>query len=229
MKLAVYALVLLTASAASAQLSTPPEGDYVINDGAWGVLSVEPRGKFRLETTGANAHICGLDGVIVNGKSKIDNSACQLSFKAQGPDFQVTTNGSDACQDFCGARAWFEGLYRKPPPLCEFKNMEASRKKFKKEYQAKNYTIALAVLNPVATQCKPFLHWVDSAWVLNDLALTQFKLGDRAGCVQTLKDLAKDAAMSDEEVTGNYPPADSDMYLPAVRATRTNLKLCTKK
>jgi hypothetical protein len=228
-KLAFYALVLLGVNLASAQSSTPAEGEYVISDGAWGTLQVQPRGKFSIQTTGANAHICELDGVIVDGKSKIAKSACQVSFKTEGPDVKVTTNGADACRDFCGMRAWFEGRYRKPEPLCVRKSINESKKKFKKSYVAKDYADALAVIQPVATQCKPFLHWIESAWVLNDLALTQFKLGDRAACIKTLQDLATDAAKSDKEITGDYPPSDSEAYLPVVQATRTNLRLCTKK
>jgi hypothetical protein len=187
---AVYAVLLLGARLALAQAGTPAEGEYVISDGAWGTLQVQARGKFAIETVGANAHICGVDGVIVDGKSKIGKSACQVTFKTEGQDVRVATNGVDACRDFCGMRAWFEGLYRKPSPLCMRKSIDDSKKKFKKSYVAKDYAAALAVINPVATQCKPFLHWVESAWVLNDLALTQFKLGDHAACIRTLQDLA---------------------------------------
>jgi hypothetical protein len=226
---AVYAVLLLGARLALAQAGTPAEGEYVISDGAWGTLQVQARGKFAIETVGANAHICGVDGVIVDGKSKIGKSACQVTFKTEGQDVRVATNGVDACRDFCGMRAWFEGLYRKPSPLCMRKSIDDSKKKFKKSYVAKDYAAALAVINPVATQCKPFLHWVESAWVLNDLALTQFKLGDHAACIRTLQDLAPDAAKSDADITGSYPPSDSEVYLPVVRATRTNLKLCTRR
>lgn len=229
MKLAFYAFMLLGANLALAQFSTPAEGEYVISDGAWGTLQVQPRGKFSIQTTGANAHVCELDGVIVDSKSKIGKSACQVSFKPEGQDVRVSTNGADACRDLCGMRAWFEGLYRKPEPLCLRKSIQASKKTFKKNYVAKDYAAALAVISPIATQCKPFLHWVESAWVLNDLALTQFKLGDRAACLKTLQDLAPDAAKSDKDIVESYPPSDSDAYLPAVQATRTNLRLCTKK
>src|SRR5215207_4803227 len=227
-KLALYAFMLLGAGLAFAQFSTPVEGEYVISDGASGTLRVQPRGKFAIETTGANAHVCDLEGVIVDGRSKIGKSACQVSFKTEGQDVKVSTNGADACRDFCGMRAWFEGTYRKPEPLCMRKSINESKRNFKKSYVAKDYAAALAVIQPVATRCKPFLHWIESAWVLNDLALTQFKLGDRAACIKTLQGLAPDAAKSDDEIKGSYPPSDSDAYLPVVQATRTNLRLCTK-
>jgi hypothetical protein len=228
-KLAVYALMLLGANLASAQYSTPAEGEYVISDRAWGTLQVQPRGKFKIETIGSNAHTCELDGVILNGKSKLENSTCEVSFKANGQDVEVATNEAAACSNFCGARAWFNGLYKRPPPSCTSKSIAGSRRNFKREYVAKNYAAALVVISPIATQCNQFLHWIDSAWVLNDLALTQFKLGDRAACIKTLQVLAPDAAKSDKEITESYPPSDSEAYLPAVQATRTNLRLCTKK
>lgn len=222
------ALLLLSAHVASAQVSTPAVGEYVLNDGTWGTLQVQAGGKFRIESTGANGHVCELGGVIAGGKSRPEGSACQVSFHSDGQKIKVTSNGVDACKDFCGARSWFEGLYQKPPELCVSQKIQAARKQFKKEYQAGNYSVALATIEPVAAQCKPFLYWIQSGWVANDLALTQFKLGDHAGCISTLQGLAPDAALSDGDIRGKFPPADSDMYLPVVRATRTNLKLCRR-
>ncbi|MES2283819.1 MAG: hypothetical protein V4542_20590 [Pseudomonadota bacterium] len=228
MRHVVFAFVLLSANLAVAQLSTPQPGEYV-TDGGSSSLTIDSASKFDINTQGANGHLCSLEGVIINGKSKIDNSACQVTLKAQGPHVMVTTNGSEECRDFCGARAWFEGLYRRPSPLCTRQSIESSKKIFKKEYSAKNFSAALAAIGPIATDCKQLLHWFESAWISNDLALTQFKLGDRAACLRTLKPLAAEAAMTNEEIKSNYPPIDGDMYLPVVAATRTNLKLCTKK
>lgn len=228
MKLTIYAFLLLGGNLALAQYSTPPQGEYV-TDGGWGSLSVYSGGKFRVDTMGPNGHSCSLDGVIANGKSVIDKTTCEVSFKAQGQNIEVGTNESAECRMFCGMRASFDSLYVKPPPPCLRGAMKKSRENFKKNYLTKNYTAALEAISGIATQCKPFLDWIESAWVLNDLALTQFKLGDRAACIRTLKNLSADAAMSDEEIRGTYPPTDADMYLPVVRATRTNLKLCSKK
>ena len=61
----------------------------------------------------------------------------------------------------------------------------------------------------------------------NDLALTQFRLGDAAGCLRTLEPLAKDAAKSDAQIRDEMvAPTDVDNWLPVVKAARTNLKLC---
>ncbi|MDO9359733.1 MAG: hypothetical protein Q7T70_12170 [Polaromonas sp.] len=222
-------LALLGTGFALSQTSTPTPGSYVINDGAWGTLQIGPQGKFQIETVGPNAHICGLDGVMTDGKSKLKGSNCEVQFSLEGQDVRVTPRPPEACKEFCGMRAWFEGVYKKPPPPCTRQSIAQARKKFKKEYVAKSYSEALSTLSPVVTQCQDFLHKVDWAWVLNDLALTQLRLGDSKACIRTLQSLAADAALSDEAIMQKYPPADADAYVPVMGATRTNLKLCSRR
>ena len=60
----------------------------------------------------------------------------------------------------------------------------------------------------------------------NDLAITQYRLGDRAGCLKTLQPLAEDAAKTDAQLKDDFPPSDWDMFRRVVGATRANLKLC---
>ena len=229
MKCLIYAFVLFGASLSIAQFATPDKGEYVISEGAWGNLHVQTDKKFKIETVGGNAHTCELSGVISNGKSTIENSSCEVTFRNKGLDVEVATNGSKDCLMFCGMRAGFAGIYRKPGPLCTSSSISNSKEIFKKRYVAKDYAAALAVISPIATQCKQFLDWIDSAWILNDLALTQFKLGNRADCLKTLEPLRKDAALSEEGIRKVYPPTDADNYLPVVHATRTNLKLCSTR
>jgi len=94
------------------------------------------------------------------------------------------------------------------------------------EHHAQHEAAALTTLAPVLTECDKTLDWISKGWMRNDLALTQYKLGDRAACLQTLAPLAESAGKSDEKIQEEYPPADAEIYLPVVRATRTNLKLC---
>lgn len=229
MKFAVYAFVLLGANLALAQFSTPPQGEYARATGGWGILRAQADSKFEIETIGGNAHTCGLSGTISKGKATFEDSSCEVTFKYRDHEVEVATNDSDDCRAFCGMRAGFEGFYSKLSPLCTTSAIENSKGAFKKYYLAKNYAAALKVITPVATQCERFLYWIDSAWVLNDLALTQFKLGNKAACIKTLQPLAKDAAMSDEQIKEKYPPTDADNYLGVMHATRTNLKLCAKR
>jgi hypothetical protein len=102
----------------------------------------------------------------------------------------------------------------------------ASRKTFKRQYDAKDFAAAQATLAPVLGDCSKTLDWITTGRVRNDLAITQFRLGDRAGCLKTLEPLAEDAAKTDQGVKDSYPPADAEDILPVARAARTNLKLC---
>jgi hypothetical protein len=218
-------LLLFGAGIASAQLATPPAGDYIYEGGA-GSLRVKPNGHFDITTVGSNAHTCTLDGTIVRGKAKLDDTACVVNFTAKGGAIEVGTNGSDDCRQSCGMRASFEGTYTKPSPACTDKAVATTRKTFKRQYDAKDYAAAQATLAPVLGECDKTLGWITEGRIRNDLALTQFKLGDRAACLKTLEPLAEDATRTDQGVKDYYPPADADDILPVVRATRTNLKLC---
>jgi hypothetical protein len=217
--------LLACAGLAAAQTATPPAGDYIYEGGS-GSLRVRSDGHFDITTIGANAHTCALDGTVVRGKAKLDDSACVVNFAVNADKVQVTTNGADQCRDNCGARAGFEGTYTRPIPACTDKAVANSRKTFKRQYDAKDYAAARTTLAPVLSDCDKTLDWITKAWLRNDLALTQFKLNDRAACLKTLQPLAEDADRTDDGIKDNYPPADAEIFLPVVRATRTNLKLC---
>lgn len=219
------ALLLGTGVAAAQASGNPPAGDYIYEGGS-GSLHIKPGGRFDITTIGTNAHTCALDGTIVRGKAKLEDTGCVVSFSAEADKLQVTTNGSDQCRGYCGMRAAFEGTYIRPTPSCADKAVAGSRKTFKRQYDAKDYAAAQTTLAPVLSDCDKTLDWITKAWLRNDLALTQYKLNDRAACLKTLQPLAEDAARTDDGIKENYPPADADIYLPVVRATRTNLKLC---
>jgi len=217
--------LLLGAGLASAQTSTPPAGEYIYEGGS-GALRVKADGRFDITTIGANAHTCALDGTIVRGKATIADSGCVVSFAVNADKVAVTTNGAEQCRDNCGMRATFEGTYTRPTPACTDKAVANSRKSFKRQYDARDYATALNTLSPLLSECDKTLDWITKGWMRNDIALTQFKLNDRAACLRTLQPLAEDAARTDDGIKENYPPADADIFLPVVRATRTNLKLC---
>jgi hypothetical protein len=218
-------LLLFGAGIASAQLATPPAGDYIY-EGGTGSLRVKPNGHFDISTIGSSGHTCTLDGTIVLGNAKLDGSSCVVNFTPKGGAVEVGTNGSDNCRGFCGIRASFDGTYLKPSPACTDKAVAASRKTFKRQYDAKDYAAAQTTLAPVLSECDKTIDWFAKGRIRNDLALTQFKLGDRAACLQTLQPLAEHTAQTDDDIKAMYPPFQADIFLPVVRATRTNLKLC---
>lgn len=84
-----------------------------------------------------------------------------------------------------------------------------------------------AQLEPAFNNCAKTLDWLETGWIRNDLAITQYRLGDSAGCLRTLEPLAKDAAKSDAQIRDEMvAPTDVENWLPVVKAARTNLKLC---
>lgn len=226
--LALPFALLLGASLATAQTAptaTPPAGEYIYQGGS-GALRVKSDGRFDITTIGANAHTCALDGAIVRGKARIDDTSCVVSFAVSADKVQVSTNGSEQCRESCGMRASFDGTYTRPTPGCTDKAVANARKTFKRLYDTRDYAVAQTTLAPVLSDCDKTLDWITKGWIRNDLALTQFKLNDRAACLKTLQPLAEDAARTDDGIKENYPPADAEIFLPVVRATRTNLKLC---
>jgi len=130
------------------------------------------------------------------------------------------------CSVVCGARASFAGEYLKVKPGCDSSSVGESRDEFKRLYQRKAFAKAEKVLGKVLTNCEKTTDWLDRGQIRNDLAITQFHLGRGKECLATLEPLAGDAAMTDEEIRSEWPPTDADNYLPIIKATRTNLKLC---
>lgn len=230
--LCIHAVAALSSIAVAAQ---PTPGQYVTEHG-WGHLTIkQAQGKltFTIDAFGANAHICNLEGEIRKDQAVLGagdgTKPCVVSFTDKNGGVQVDTNQAEGCREYCGVRAQFEGLYLKPAPGCEDASRARARKTFKQLYDKKAYAEALATLSPVLQQCGPTLDWLETGWLRNDIALTQLKLGKPADCLTTLAPLANDAALSDEDLRGNYLPSDAESYLPIVKATRTNLRLCKAK
>lgn len=207
-------------------------GEYV-TEGGWGTLVIGAAkggaNPFKIDALGSNMHVCGLEGEIRGGKATLEGDEpkkpCIVTFKSTPAGIEVKgTEG--ACGQYCGMRAQFEGTYVKPPKGCAASEFGATRKAFKRQYDAKKYDEARALLEPAFAACGKLLWWIDEAWVRNDLAITQYRLGDRAGCLKTLQPLAEDAAKTDAQLKDDFPPSDWDLYRRVVGATRANLKLC---
>lgn len=212
---------------------TPQPGEYTA-EGGWGHLSIERRADgalhFNINSLGANWHSCELDGDIHDGRATLESdyhaTPCVVSFAPQDGGVGVTSEG-ESCRSYCGMRAGFDGLYLRTTPACTVAAQAKARKTFKQLYQRKDYAAALATLEPVLRDCHNILHWHDEGWIRNDLAITRFKLGDRPGCLTTLEPLMEDARLPNEALRDRLPPGDAESYLEIIKATRTNLKLCT--
>jgi len=189
-------------------------------------MHIKADGAFDLNTIGPNAHLCELDGKITRGNAKIEGGSCQVNFATTGDTIVVTTNGAEQCRDNCGMRAAFEGTYTRANPACTEKALKRSRAGFKQQYDAKKYGDAQNTLSAVLSTCEKTLDWLTAGRIRNDLALTLYKMGDKAGCLKTLEPLSADAAKSDAAIKEDFPPADAEDYLPIVKSTRFNIKMC---
>lgn len=187
---------------------------------------------FVMDTTGANGHVCGLDGRLrgLVGLANVGASqaACVIDFKPGKLSLSVSTSTPEACRIFCGVRAWFEGEYFSPPQGCAATERKARRKAFTERYRAGQYQSALETITAFYTQCADFLDWIEIDAVRNDMAVTQWHLGNKAACLAVLKD-TRGARQTNEDALGaDLPPADLAGYLPVAKATWFNLKQCAK-
>jgi hypothetical protein len=211
-------------------------GAYVTNTG-WGNLTLKT-GKggaltFSLEAMGVNGHECSLEGELRGGKATLEGldarQPCIVTMKATAEGIEVEGDRSGACSLYCGFRANFVGLYLRPPAGCEPHGIAASRRAFQRAYDTKDYARARTALQPLLDRCTNFMSWLEVGRVRNDLAVTLHKLRELSACREVLEPLALDAAESDAAIREQYPPTDADNYLPIVRSTRTNLRLCAER
>lgn len=223
-------LFLLFSVPASAQ--TLVAGEYV-TDGGWGTLTLSATAKgamhFTIESVGANGHSCSLEGDVRNGKATLEgldeSEICEVTMIATADGIEVQSN--EACRIYCGARAGVDGLYARPAPECRSAAVASTRKKFKQLYDAKKFAEARGTIEPMLTKCESTLDWLAVGRIRNDLAVTLHKLRDFPACRAALDPLTEDAALTDKEIREKYPPSDADSVMPIVRATRTNLRLCS--
>lgn len=208
-------------------------GKYVADGGA-GHLTLK-KGKsgnldFEISATGSNGHACSLEGELKNGRAQLEGmdekTPCIVTMKMTPTGIFVEDASKGSCLVHCGMRASFELTYFQPTPACVSTAVNNTRKQFKQRYDSKQFAEARALLEPVLKDCARSLDWIEDGRIRNDLAVTLHKLGEIASCQSVLKPLAEDAAMTDKKLRETYPPLEADLYLPVVRATRTNLKLC---
>ena len=226
----------LSGLALAADPSTPTlEVGRYVSDGDWGTLQIKRVGKtttFEIDAMGGNCHVCSLSGVVqanvgVVQDESVTNPAeqCKVSFKTTDGGWLVEPQTNEACRNYCGMRATFEGVYNVAPTQCLPKQQQSTRNQFLALYKAKQFAQARDMLAGLLSQCSRFINWIAIDQIRNDLALAQYHAGDSNACLQTL---AATRAGLEKESEFWLPPCDHDNYIATAKATWHNQKLCGK-
>jgi hypothetical protein len=226
---AILTLVFAGLVAAAQQAALAP-GEYL--DGNGGFLLIKPGSggnlAFQIESFGMNRHSCSVNGTIGRNNQAVlkpePNETCLVSFIPKADGIEVALK--EPCRGYCGARATFDGMYLRPKAGCDRAGVRKARAEFKRLYDKKAYGDARTTLDPVLNRCSKTLENTEEAWIRNDLALTQLRLGDAAACRKTLEPIAELGTKSEKQIREDMPPADADSMVRVARATQTNLKLC---
>lgn len=206
-------------------------GVYVTG-GDWGSLEItnttpDSPMKFLIDALGSNGHICNLEGRIVDGQGiaedegVIPENKCVIQFKTAHDRISVMVDSQyeDACRGYCGARAWFAGDYFQPIPYCE--KSQSIREEFARVYGDGQYEKAQVLLTNLLSQCERFMYWHTVAEVRNDLAITEFHLGNKTACLKVLEPLSY--IVEDEPY---FTPIDKEWGEEMVKMVRFNWKKC---
>jgi hypothetical protein len=229
----------LAAAGASAAPQTPQPGMYV-REHASGTLAIKRNEQnaltFEISSIGGNCHTCEVSGVIrgsVGNTTDAGEEKCEISFSAKGAAVAVNPLTQEACREYCGARAVFDGTYIIPHASCTNAGMQARRDQFMRLYRAHKYPDAIRTLQSLMSECEKFMDWIELDKARNDLAISQYHNGESAQCLQTLNATLAGHVKGEEELksgaNGTYlPPCDFDNYIDVAKSTWYNRSLCSK-
>ncbi|GGZ98290.1 hypothetical protein GCM10007162_13230 [Ignatzschineria ureiclastica] len=216
-----------------------PVGKYVGNNGSSALTITEKRHRqyFEVDILGANGHSCYADGYIKDADMIQNNEQigvvidedtpdqCLLSFKMQGNQLRLdvlSEQYSEACQQYCGARAFLFGEFKIPPAYCTHSNIQQARNRFKQFYDQKRYADAENILNKVLTQCDFYLDFILKDSIRSDLALTLYHQQQPELCLEVL---TPTIALNEEVY---LPPTDAENYRKTEKGILFNYNLCQK-
>ena len=230
-RLLALATIFVAGVAAAA---APVAGHYVAEHGAGEltVSRVRVALRFSIEALGSNGHSCSLEGPIARGVGTTEDGGsgvCRVGFKPIPGGYEVQSLTVDACRDWCGARAGFDNRYVVLPTQCERPRYDARHADFMRLYKARRYAQALLPATALHRECARFQWFVDADALANDIAITQYHLGQPRQCLATLRGTFGWDYDADDDTSGTYlPPAEAESYAPVAKATVTNRRLCEK-
>lgn len=225
--LTLVCMALLSADVMAADSIAP--GVY-ITEGNWGSMEVSRSApdsplKFTINAMGANGHSCDVEGEIQNNQATTEEK-CVIQFEIHPDRLSVIVRpeSNNVCHRHCGMRAWFPGDYFPVIPFC--RQSKSIREEFSFNYKSGRYQKARDLLVELLGKCERFTDWQIQAEVRNDLAVTEFHLGDKTACLKALEPI-KRAFIDDPDKTGvRFTPSDEEWGEAMMKTTRFNWKKC---
>lgn len=207
-------------------------GIYVVSErGNWGTLSIKNDAsgqlRFEISTVGVNIHTCDMTGVIRGAVGYVDDDPeCKISFKQTRNKLEVHAI-TNVCSMYCGARAYFSGIYKTLPKACSENNIKTQHDYFLKLYHARRYEKAHEKISNLIKKCGEFMYWVELDKAKNDLALAQYHSGNPAACLKTLGSTMAGNVSNKEKFY--LPPSDHESYIKTAEQIWHNSQLCENK
>jgi hypothetical protein len=192
---------------------------------------------FRLSSEGANEHSCHLEGGVNGNEGRavfpdgVTDEACiiTLGVGAHGIEVGVAPveGNFEACRQYCGMRAGFDGTYLRAPEPCRAAPVRRTRDTFQRLYDSHDYAKAIQTLRPLLQQCGQLLHYRDLDRIHNDLAVAFHHLGQDAECLRELHETGVDD-IDEDGLSDRFigQPGSLETYRPIARATWHNRLVC---
>lgn len=168
--LSVLFILVGNLSAYAASVKSFETGEYIRDEGSGNlVLGPEKSGTrhFTIDTVGGNAHMCGLEGDMKNGVARLkeddadeETPACVINFTVTDEGILVEPQNPQDCH-YCGARASFDGLFRKSIPECLTSTVKDNRHQAGLAFKRKDFAKARDLLQPLVGKCDKYLDSVD--------------------------------------------------------------------
>lgn len=211
------------ALAATLQAGAAP-ADYGTERG-WGSLTLDRAARtFAISAVGANAHTCELQGQL--GGAKLNEGtadSCRITL-TEGRDGRITVAAApateEACRQFCGMRAYFDGDYLPLPAACRPDALRQQHARGLADYRAKRFDAALQTWGAGLAACERLMDRFGVWRWRNDMAIAAHRLGREADCAQWSQ------SVLDEAAPITFAPTDADTAAPLLKATRFNLAQC---
>lgn len=209
-------------------------GEYILRQGPWHTLTVKHQAdgsaNFSIASMVVSRYACYVGGKLSGNRAVITpndatSAPCNVFFAPRSEGIEVTSEDNDTCRSFCAHISSFDGLYSSPKKGCRPSDVAVKRARFRELYAGKAYKQALDALQPLLRNCESDIWYDDMTWMRNDLAVTNYHLGDHQSCREILAPLEGDARTW-EGVDETKIRGDQHRILPMMKTTLFNLKLC---